>query len=94
MRDDGFVSARDKPRPGRAPRPIRARGVVKFWKPEKKWGAISSPDLPEGKDAWAHFTHVEMTGYVELVAGREVEFTYRPARQDSFDFVAEWVRPL
>ena len=70
------------------------RGVVKFWKPEKGWGAISSPDLPDGKDAFAHFGSVEMDGYVELVAGQEVEFSYRPAQQDSFEYVAEWVRPL
>lgn len=73
---------------------MRSRGVVKFWRPEKGWGAISSDALPRGKDAWAHFSAVEMTGYRELLAGQDVEFAYRPAQQDSFEFVAEWVRPL
>ena len=71
-----------------------ARGVVKFWKPEKGWGAITSPELPDGRDAWAHFSVVEMTGYKSLTAGQEVEFRYTATRQDSFEFVADWVRPL
>ena len=69
-------------------------GVVKFWREEKGWGAISSPDLPEGRDAWAHFSAVEMAGYRTLAAGQPVEFHYHPARQDSFDFLADWVKPL
>jgi CspA family cold shock protein len=67
--------------------------VVKFWKPEKGWGAISSPDLPEGKDAWAHITSVEPFAG-ELATGQKVEFAYRAAKQDSFEFVAEWVHPV
>ena len=67
---------------------------MKFWKPEKGWGAISSPELPDGKDAWASFSVVDMTGYKSLAAGQEVEFRYTAGRQDSFDFVVEWVRPL
>jgi cold shock CspA family protein len=35
-----------------------------------------------------------MDGYKELIAGQAVEFTFHPARQDSFDFVADWVRPF
>ncbi len=40
-----------------------SRGTVKFWKAEKGWGAISSPDLPEVRDAFAHFSVLEMEGY-------------------------------
>lgn len=68
------------------------RGVVKFWKSEKGWGAISSDSLPAGRDAFAHFSAIEADGYRELVAGQVVDFRYHAARKDSFDFVADWVR--
>lgn len=68
-------------------------GVVKFWHAEKGWGAISSADLPEGRDAWAHFSMIDMPGYRTLRPGQEVEFRFRAQRQDSFDYVADWVRP-
>ena len=73
------------------------RGVVKFWKEEKGWGAISSPELPDGRDAWAHFSHVDVgdpTGYRSLTTGQEVEFTYEAAQQDSFDYRVTWVRAV
>ena len=38
------------------------RGTVKFFKEDKGWGAISSPDLPDGFDAWVHFSAIEMDG--------------------------------
>jgi hypothetical protein len=38
------VNARD---PG-----VMARGTVKFFKADKGYGAIASPDLPDGLDAW------------------------------------------
>ena len=28
------------------------RGMVKFFKEDKGWGAISSGELPDGQDAW------------------------------------------
>jgi CspA family cold shock protein len=71
-----------------------ARGTVKFYKAEKGWGAISSPDLPPGLDAFAHFSAIEAEGYRELQQGDEVEFDYEPAVQDSFRFVATRVRKL
>jgi len=64
-----------------------ARGVVKFWNAEKGRGAISSDELPPGRDAWAHFSHImDMPGYRALEAGQAVEFSYEAAQQDSFDF--------
>ncbi|MCA0294970.1 MAG: cold shock domain-containing protein [Actinobacteria bacterium] len=71
-----------------------SRGVVKFWRSEKGWGAISSDDLPAGRDAWAHFSMIEADGFRDLHEGQAVEFTYDARRQDSFDFVANWVRAL
>ncbi|MET9341185.1 cold shock domain-containing protein [Nonomuraea sp. NPDC003804] len=70
------------------------RGTVKFWKPEKGWGAISSPDLPPGKDAFAHFSDIVGAGYRELHAGDPVEFDLVERSQDSFDFCATNVRKL
>jgi CspA family cold shock protein len=70
-----------------------AYGVVKFWKAERGWGAISSDELPPGRDAFAHFSHImDMPGYRTLEVGQAVEFTYEAARQDGFDFRAIEVR--
>jgi cold shock protein len=80
------VNARD---PG-----VMARGTVKFFKADKGYGAIASPDLPDGLDAWVHFSAIEMDGYRFLEAGDQVEFGYEAAQQDSFRFVATWVRKL
>lgn len=68
-----------------------SEGVVKFWKVEQGWGAISSPALPVGQDAFAHFSAVEADGYRELTTGQKVRFRYHPAQQDSFNYVASWV---
>ena len=46
-----------------------ARGFVKFFKPDKGWGAITSDALPEGSDAWVHFSVIESDGYRALDAG-------------------------
>ncbi|NIJ10435.1 CspA family cold shock protein [Saccharomonospora amisosensis] len=69
-----------------------AHGTVKFFKPEKGWGAITSPDLPDGCDAWVHFSAIDMDGYRDLEVGDQVEFSYEEAQQDSFRFRATRVR--
>jgi cold shock protein len=71
-----------------------ARGTVKFFKADKGYGAISSPELPQGCDAWVHFSAIQMGGYRYLDAGDKVEFDYEAAQQDSFRFVATRVRKL
>lgn len=71
-----------------------ARGTVKFYKPDKGYGAITSPALPDGFDAWVHFSATEMDGFRYLDAGDLVEFDYESAQQDSFRFVATRVRKL
>jgi len=68
------------------------RATVKFFKEDKGWGAISSPELSDGFDAWVHLGVIEMDGYRFLEAGDQVEFDYEPAQQDSFRFVATHVR--
>ncbi len=70
-----------------------ARGVVKFWKSEKGWGAISS-DVFEAGDAFAHFSVIEADGFRELRQGQPVLFRYHAAVQDDFRFVADWVRAI
>lgn len=71
-----------------------AEGTVKFWKSEKGWGAIQSPELPTGLDAFAHFSAIEAEGFRELAQGDRVEFDYESAVQDSFQFRATRVRKL
>ncbi|MEQ4715362.1 cold shock domain-containing protein [Nonomuraea sp. B19D2] len=70
------------------------RGTVKFWKADRGWGAISSPELPSGRDAFAHFSDIVASGYRQLEAGDEVEFDCVERSQDSFDYVAENIRKL
>ena len=71
-----------------------ARGVVKFSRAEKGWGAIASPELPLGEDAWVHFSMIDGPGFRSLDEGDEVEFDYEKASQDSFRWRATWVRKL
>jgi CspA family cold shock protein len=71
-----------------------ATGTVKFFHAEKGWGAISSDELPPGRDAWVHFSAIQGSGYRALAAGEKVEFDYEAVKQDSFDFVATSVRQL
>jgi len=71
-----------------------ARGTVKFWKTDKGWGAISSEELPAGRDAFVHFSVVEAEGYRELRKGQPVLFRFHAAEQDTFGFVADWVRAI
>ena len=71
-----------------------ALGTVKFFKPDNGWGAVASPELPDGCDAWVHFSAIEMDGYRVLEAGDRVEFDYEAAQQDGFRFRATRVRKL
>jgi CspA family cold shock protein len=80
--------------------------VVKFWKSVRGWGAISSAELPEGCDAFVHFSDIigpggpsgpggaDGSGFRELQPGAEVELTIVPCVQDSFRYRAVDVRAL
>jgi CspA family cold shock protein len=70
------------------------RGLVKFFKADKGWGAIASPELPDGFDAWVHYSVLEMDGFRALTEGDRVEFDYEAAQQDGFRFRATRVRKL
>lgn len=69
-------------------------GVVKYWKHEKGHGAISSDDLPDGQDAWLHFSALIGDRTVELWAGQRVTCDFVELQQDSFRYVARNVKPL
>ncbi|HEY4452999.1 MAG TPA: cold shock domain-containing protein [Pseudonocardiaceae bacterium] len=74
-----------------------AEGTVKFFKAERGWGAIASAELPDGLDAFVHFSAIEdasPTGYRALAEGDRVEFDYEQAQQDSFRYRATRVRKL
>jgi CspA family cold shock protein len=71
-----------------------AYGVVKWFKAEKGTGAISSSELPPGRDAWVHYSMIDGQGFRSLEAGDAVEFDYEAAQQDSFDFRVIRVRRL
>lgn len=65
---------------------------MKFFRSEKGWGGISSPDAPG--DVWVLFSVIDMPGYAVLHDGQDVEFRWVQQKQDSWDYVATWVRPL
>ena len=71
---------------------FKGTGTVKFWKDDKGWGGIEGPDL--AGDVWVHFSAIDMDGYHSLEAGQQVEVTYTRQDQDSWEYVAESVRPL
>lgn len=68
------------------------RGTVKFFRPEKGWGGVESPEVPG--DVWVHHSVIEMPGFRALTIGQEVELRYEAGHQDSWDYRATWVRPL
>jgi CspA family cold shock protein len=67
-------------------------GNVKFYKDEKGWGAIVSDALPPERDAWVHFSVIDMPGYRCLKEGQTVRFAFERGKQDSFDYRATYVR--
>jgi CspA family cold shock protein len=67
------------------------RGRVKFFKADKGWGGIESDEAPG--DVWVHVSVIEMQGFRTLSAGQEVEFRYKQANQDNWNYRATWVRP-
>jgi CspA family cold shock protein len=69
-----------------------ARGSVKFFRPDKGWGAVSCDELPPGRDAWFHVAHLQGGRLPPLEAGDPVDFEYERVKQDSFDYRATWVR--
>ncbi|AHH20669.1 putative cold shock protein [Nocardia nova SH22a] len=71
-----------------------AIGTVKFFRSDKGWGAVSCSELPDGRDAWVHYSAIEGDGFRELVEGERVEFEYEAAEQDSFRFRATRVRRI
>lgn len=68
------------------------RGRVKFFKLEKGWGGIESDETPG--DVWVHYSAIDGPGFRGLEVGDEVEFRYEPGHQDSWRYVATWVRKL
>lgn len=60
-------------------------GVVKFYKPEKGWGAVTSPAVPG--DVWVQFSIIR-THCGQLEAGDIVEFDVEEAPQTPFRYRA------
>jgi CspA family cold shock protein len=85
--------AKDRLMPPSEPRDDELHdGIVKFYIEEKGWGAIASDALPLGRDAWVHFSMIDMPGYRSLQQGQVVRFAFKQAKQESFDYVATYVR--
>ena len=69
-------------------------GRVKFYRQEKGWGGIVTPDLPF--DVWVHFGVIDTEGYRSLNEGDSVEFKYEDCwgHQDSWHYRATWARRI
>jgi CspA family cold shock protein len=64
--------------------------MVRFFLPEEGWGAIASADLPDGDEAFVHFSAIDATGYRSFDEGDVVDFDFEPAQQDGYRYVATW----
>lgn len=60
-------------------------GLIKFYKADKGWGAITSPAVPG--DVWVHFSVITTEGG-QLEAGDIVEFEVEKAPQTPFQYRA------
>jgi CspA family cold shock protein len=67
-------------------------GAVRVWYSDDGWGVIDSDSTPGG--CWAHFSVVEMEGYVALSIGTDVDFEFEEFAQDGFEFRATHVIPM
>ena len=68
-------------------------GTVKYWRDAKGHGAIAA-ERTAPWDIWCHFSAIEATGFRTLSPGDRVAVRYRRANQESFRYVADWVRRL
>jgi len=82
---------------GEPPEPLftraSAEGTVKWWKPDRGYGAIATGATAPW-DVWCHFAAIEGSGYKELAPGERVHVDYYRANQESFRYLAERVRRL
>ncbi len=66
-------------------------GTVKYWRDAKGYGAITTAATAPW-DIWCSFAVIEGPGYRALTPGEHVTVRYYRANQESFRYVAEWVR--
>ena len=71
---------------------LTAPGIVKWWKDDKGYGAISC-DVTAPWDIWCHFSAVQMPGFKSLTPGAPVLVHFRRADQESFRYLAMAVHP-
>ena len=64
--------------------------MVRFFLPDDGWGAIASAELPDGDEAFVHFSVIDAPGYRSLDEGDVVDFDYEAAEQDGYHFRATW----
>ncbi|WP_413769070.1 cold shock domain-containing protein [Rhodococcus pyridinivorans] len=65
-------------------------GVVRVWHGELGWGVLDSSETPGG--GWAHWSHIDTTGFCALEAGEVVDFEWEERGQDGCRFRATRVR--
>ena len=69
----------------------RTTGTVREWHAELAWGVLD-PRHPWGR--WAHFSHIDRTGFRALTVGAAVRLDWEPAQQDGYAFRATRIQPL
>ena len=90
----GDVLSRIIPEPNEPFHVLRASvGVAKFWRDDKGYGVIETPETkPWG--IWCSFSCIEGTGFRSLSVGDRVEVRYYRGKQESYKYVAQWVRRI
>jgi cold shock protein len=69
-----------------------ARGVVHFFLAEEGWGAIASAELPNGDEAFVHFSDIDASGYRSFDEGDVVDFEFEQAEQDGYRYRVTWAQ--
>jgi CspA family cold shock protein len=67
--------------------------MCKWWREDKGYGVIAT-DRTAPWDVWCHFSAIDVEGYRNLSSGESVVVEYVRANQQSFKYLARWVRPL
>ncbi|QKW09469.1 cold-shock protein [Streptomyces sp. NA04227] len=62
--------------------------TVRDWYEEEGWGVLDCPETPGG--CFAHFSHIEMSGFRSLTKGQVVglEWEALDFKQDGYDYAA------
>lgn len=65
-------------------------GTVESWHSSEGWGVIKVEGSADR--IWAHFSHIDASGFRSLEPGARVRVIAEPAEQDGYHWRATWVK--